>query len=153
MFAASPHAAMLSGLNQPTGKKSLPTLLLYDERGLRLYDAITTDAHEYYLFPTPCMPRLWSSPTMCSFTSFWHYASQNSGKVSVHGMWGTYDGDIQLIEQGGLEKLHTVNKAGNVALDDWDLKLEDTDASSVSTDFDWDKPKPQIMFLSCVLSE
>ncbi|KAF8585097.1 hypothetical protein K439DRAFT_1410265 [Ramaria rubella] len=50
--AASLRAAILSGLNQPTGKKSLPTLILYDERGLRLYDAITTDAHEYYLFPT-----------------------------------------------------------------------------------------------------
>lgn len=50
--AASLRSAILSGLNQATGQKSLPTLLLYDERGLRLYDAITTDADEYYLFPT-----------------------------------------------------------------------------------------------------
>lgn len=50
--AASLRSAILSGLSQPTGQKSLPTLLLYDERGLRLYDAITTDADEYYLFPT-----------------------------------------------------------------------------------------------------
>jgi L-histidine Nalpha-methyltransferase / hercynylcysteine S-oxide synthase len=49
--AASLRSSILSGLNQPTGQKSLPTLLLYDERGLRLYDAITTDAEEYYLFP------------------------------------------------------------------------------------------------------
>lgn len=40
-----------AGLGQPTGEKTLPTMLLYDERGLRLYDAITTDAEEYYLFP------------------------------------------------------------------------------------------------------
>ena len=26
-------------------------MLLYDERGLRLYDAITTEAPEYYPFP------------------------------------------------------------------------------------------------------
>ena len=42
---------IISGLSQSVGCKSLPTLLLYDERGLRLYDAITTDAPEYYLFP------------------------------------------------------------------------------------------------------
>jgi L-histidine Nalpha-methyltransferase / hercynylcysteine S-oxide synthase len=38
------------GLLQPSGHKSLPTLLLYDEVGLRLYDDITTEAPEYYLF-------------------------------------------------------------------------------------------------------
>lgn len=42
---------ILSGLAQPAGHKTLPTLLLYDERGLRIYDEITTDASEYYLFP------------------------------------------------------------------------------------------------------
>lgn len=41
---------IVSGLNQPTNKKTLPTLLLYNERGLRLYDDITTEAPEYYLF-------------------------------------------------------------------------------------------------------
>ena len=40
-----------AGLSRPVGQKNLPTMLLYDERGLRLYDAITTDAEEYYLFP------------------------------------------------------------------------------------------------------
>ena len=33
---------ILVGLSKDPGKKALPTLLLYDERGLRLYDAITT---------------------------------------------------------------------------------------------------------------
>lgn len=41
---------VVAGLSQPAGQKSLPTMLLYDEHGLRLYDAITTDAEEYYLF-------------------------------------------------------------------------------------------------------
>ena len=41
---------IIKGLSQPTGHKSLPTLLLYDERGLRLYDELTTDCHEYYPF-------------------------------------------------------------------------------------------------------
>lgn len=42
---------ILAGLYQPINKKTLPTLLLYNERGLRLYDDITTKAPEYYLFP------------------------------------------------------------------------------------------------------
>ncbi|KAI0917484.1 hypothetical protein AcW1_007327 [Taiwanofungus camphoratus] len=41
---------IVKGLSQPTGRKWLPTMLLYDERGLRLYDDITTKAPEYYLF-------------------------------------------------------------------------------------------------------
>ncbi|KAJ3731182.1 DUF323 domain-containing protein [Lentinula guzmanii] len=41
---------ILDGLQRPAGQKSLPTMLLYDERGLRLYDDITTQAPEYYLF-------------------------------------------------------------------------------------------------------
>ncbi|EJF63190.1 hypothetical protein DICSQDRAFT_55495 [Dichomitus squalens LYAD-421 SS1] len=48
---ASIRDQIVSGLSQPVGGKTLPTLLLYDERGLRLYDEITTDAAEYYLFP------------------------------------------------------------------------------------------------------
>lgn len=39
---------ILDGLQRP--EKNLPTLLLYDERGLRLYDDITTKVPEYYLF-------------------------------------------------------------------------------------------------------
>ncbi|ODN79544.1 hypothetical protein L202_03501 [Cryptococcus amylolentus CBS 6039] len=31
-------------------KRSVPTVVLYDEEGLRLYDKITSDAPEYYLF-------------------------------------------------------------------------------------------------------
>lgn len=41
---------ILTGLNQPVHERTLPTLLLYNERGLRLYDDITTEAPEYYLF-------------------------------------------------------------------------------------------------------
>jgi len=41
---------IIAGLSKPFGQKYLPTLLLYDERGLRLYDDITTEAPEYYLF-------------------------------------------------------------------------------------------------------
>ncbi|KAJ3969028.1 DUF323 domain-containing protein [Lentinula raphanica] len=41
---------ILEGLQRPAGQKNLPTMLLYDERGLRLYDDITTKAPEYYLF-------------------------------------------------------------------------------------------------------
>lgn len=43
---------ILHGLSAPEGHKSLPTTILYDERGLELYDDITTLAGEhYYLFP------------------------------------------------------------------------------------------------------
>lgn len=41
---------IVSGLVRPAGEKRLPTMLLYDEQGLRLYDDITTKAPEYYLF-------------------------------------------------------------------------------------------------------
>ena len=40
----------IKGLDAPLNCKTLPTLLLYDERGLRLYDKITTDVPEYYPF-------------------------------------------------------------------------------------------------------
>jgi uncharacterized SAM-dependent methyltransferase len=39
-----------SGLSLPPGRRRLPTVLLYDEKGLRLYDRITTNVPEYYLF-------------------------------------------------------------------------------------------------------
>lgn len=41
---------IVEGLSKPAGHKELPTILLYDERGLRLYDDLTTAAPEYYLF-------------------------------------------------------------------------------------------------------
>jgi len=41
---------IIHGLSQPPHQKHIPTMLLYDERGLRLYDDITTEAPEYYLF-------------------------------------------------------------------------------------------------------
>lgn len=42
--------AIIDGLSKPPGARSLPTLLVYNERGLRLYDDLTTKAPEYYLF-------------------------------------------------------------------------------------------------------
>jgi uncharacterized SAM-dependent methyltransferase len=44
------HSQILEGLSRPAGSKELPTLLLYDELGLQLYDDITTKAAEYYPF-------------------------------------------------------------------------------------------------------
>ena len=41
---------IVGGLMSPTDQKHLPTMILYNERGLRLYDDITTQAPEYYLF-------------------------------------------------------------------------------------------------------
>lgn len=42
--------AILSGLSKPVHQRTLPTLLLYTETGLRLYDELTTKVSEYYLF-------------------------------------------------------------------------------------------------------
>ncbi|KAH0839390.1 hypothetical protein J3R83DRAFT_104 [Lanmaoa asiatica] len=41
---------IVRGLKAPLNAKTLPTILLYDERGLRLYDEITTDVPDYYLY-------------------------------------------------------------------------------------------------------
>ncbi|KAG8807116.1 hypothetical protein FRC19_006856, partial [Serendipita sp. 401] len=49
-LSSTPLREVLDGLSKPTGQRTLPTILLYDERGLRLYDDITTKAPEYYLF-------------------------------------------------------------------------------------------------------
>lgn len=50
--AATPlYDEIIKGLQKPQGQRTLPTILLYDERGLRLYDEITTKVPEYYLFP------------------------------------------------------------------------------------------------------
>jgi L-histidine Nalpha-methyltransferase / hercynylcysteine S-oxide synthase len=38
------------GLSRPLNQKSLPTVLQYDEEGLRTYGEITTDADEYRLY-------------------------------------------------------------------------------------------------------
>ncbi|KDQ17224.1 hypothetical protein BOTBODRAFT_53375 [Botryobasidium botryosum FD-172 SS1] len=44
--------SLIASLTAPTNKKSLPTHLLYDDRGLELYDDITTQIpDQYYLFP------------------------------------------------------------------------------------------------------
>ncbi|KAH7101837.1 hypothetical protein BKA62DRAFT_702437 [Auriculariales sp. MPI-PUGE-AT-0066] len=41
---------VISGLSKPAGKRNIPTVVLYDEQGLKLYDTITTECKEYYLF-------------------------------------------------------------------------------------------------------
>lgn len=46
----TPLAEIYQGLQKPPGQRTFPTILLYDERGLRLYDDITTKVSEYYLF-------------------------------------------------------------------------------------------------------
>lgn len=43
-------AAIASGLSKPAHQRTLPTLLLYTETGLKIYDELTTKATEYYLF-------------------------------------------------------------------------------------------------------
>lgn len=42
---------IVAGLSKPAGEKALPSILVYDERGLRLFDDISQKAPEYYLFP------------------------------------------------------------------------------------------------------
>ncbi|KZV82906.1 DUF323 domain-containing protein [Exidia glandulosa HHB12029] len=44
------RAEIIQGLAQAAGQRRIPTVVLYDEPGLKLYDAITTEAKEYYLF-------------------------------------------------------------------------------------------------------
>jgi L-histidine Nalpha-methyltransferase / hercynylcysteine S-oxide synthase len=44
------HEEIVKGLSGPLNQKSLPTVLLHDEEGLRIFDEITTDADEYYLY-------------------------------------------------------------------------------------------------------
>jgi L-histidine Nalpha-methyltransferase / hercynylcysteine S-oxide synthase len=48
---ANLHDEIVKGLSQPFNEKTLPSVLLYDEEGLRLYDDFATSAKEYYLFP------------------------------------------------------------------------------------------------------
>ncbi|KAJ7439228.1 DUF323 domain-containing protein [Mycena latifolia] len=51
LLAFDMSTQVLNGLQSPgSNGKQLPTMLLYDERGLRLYDDITTHVPEYYLF-------------------------------------------------------------------------------------------------------
>lgn len=47
---AALRTQVLAGLHKPQHQRTLPTILLYDERGLRLYDDITTHLQAYYLF-------------------------------------------------------------------------------------------------------
>jgi L-histidine Nalpha-methyltransferase / hercynylcysteine S-oxide synthase len=42
---------IIKGLARPAGQKILPQMLLYDDEGLRIFDEITTDVDDYYIFP------------------------------------------------------------------------------------------------------
>jgi L-histidine Nalpha-methyltransferase / hercynylcysteine S-oxide synthase len=48
-YVAKVRAELVRGLQATAGRKTVPTVLLYDERGLKIYDKITTDATEYYV--------------------------------------------------------------------------------------------------------
>ncbi|KAG2009978.1 hypothetical protein CC2G_012842 [Coprinopsis cinerea AmutBmut pab1-1] len=43
---------VLNGLSRPVGEKTLPSMLLWDEEGLRLFDNVITTVPEYYPFAT-----------------------------------------------------------------------------------------------------
>lgn len=43
-------AAVVSGLSKPTHQRAFTSLVLYTETGLRIYDELTTQAQDYYLF-------------------------------------------------------------------------------------------------------
>ncbi|KAA1474681.1 DUF323 domain-containing protein [Dentipellis sp. KUC8613] len=159
------RSEVLAGLARPEGQKTLPTLLLYDERGLRLYDDITTSVDEYYLFPAEeailkdraddivqvmhganegrvtegeivlelgagalrKTSHILSAlakhvPEGAAAAPVTYYAldleerelkrtlaelsntlgSELRGKVEAKGMWGTYDGGLKFIDEGGL---------------------------------------------------
>ncbi|TFY59280.1 hypothetical protein EVG20_g7851, partial [Dentipellis fragilis] len=159
------RSEILTGLARPEGQKSLPTMLLYDERGLRLYDDITTSVNEYYLFPAEeailknhaddivqvihganeervtegeivlelgagalrKTSHILSAlarhvPEGSTAAPVTYYAldleerelkrtltelskslgPELRGKVEAKGMWGTYDGGLKFIDEGGL---------------------------------------------------
>ncbi|THH16530.1 hypothetical protein EW146_g4127 [Bondarzewia mesenterica] len=168
------RSEIISGLSRPAGHRSLPTLLLYDERGLRIYDKITTEADEYYLFAAEenilrghaddivhvmhegklgkeevvlelgagalrktshilsALAR--SMPHAMNTAPITYYAldleerelkrtldqlSRSSvgpelrGKIDTKGMWGTYEGGLKFVEDGGLQSKDIV---GHVAV-------------------------------------
>ncbi|KZO97067.1 hypothetical protein CALVIDRAFT_536531 [Calocera viscosa TUFC12733] len=51
LTASSTCDQIRTGLDQPPGKRSLPTVLLYGGDGLRIYDELTAQSHVYYPFP------------------------------------------------------------------------------------------------------
>jgi L-histidine Nalpha-methyltransferase / hercynylcysteine S-oxide synthase len=42
---------VIKGLSRPVNQKILPQVLLYNEEGLRIFDEITTQVSEYYIYP------------------------------------------------------------------------------------------------------
>ncbi|KAI0317611.1 hypothetical protein OF83DRAFT_1058348 [Amylostereum chailletii] len=168
------RAEVLAGLTGPQGQKTLPTLLLYDEPGLRIYDEITTDADEYYLFgaeekllkehgddivrimntrndgslntegivlelgagslrkTSHILKALSDIVPQADPAPFTYYALDLEqrelqrtliqlassdvgpalqGKVATKGMWGTYDGGLKFVQEGGLRGRDIVDKA------------------------------------------
>ncbi|KAH9080323.1 DUF323 domain-containing protein [Lactarius deliciosus] len=161
------------GLLRPNGQKTLPTLLLYDEEGLRIYDEITVHADEYYLFSAEesllkshaneivqimhnrpecdghgpvesvvlelgagalrktshilsALSKL--VPEKMSPTPITYYAldleqrelgrtldqlaespvgPEMQDKVDARGLWGTYEGGLKFVEEGGLRGRNT----------------------------------------------
>ncbi|KAG8986883.1 hypothetical protein FRB94_007947 [Tulasnella sp. JGI-2019a] len=47
---AALRTQILAGLHKPTHQRTLPPHLIYDERGLRLFDELTTNLDAYYIF-------------------------------------------------------------------------------------------------------
>lgn len=162
---------IFQGLNKPSGKKTIPTMVLYDELGLRLYDKITTNVPEYYLFSAEeeilrnksdeivramhfydteegrlvrpvvlelgagalrktshillALSRIPSGHKLSNSGGYITYyaldlekrelertltelmeahSDQLQDKVDVRGMWGTYDGGLKFVQEGGLDK-------------------------------------------------
>ncbi|WVQ75901.1 hypothetical protein IAR50_005536 [Cryptococcus sp. DSM 104548] len=65
-------------------KKSVPTVVLYDEEGLRLYDKITSDAPEYYLFNDELNLLKDHGKEIARYMGF------QGGKKEQHGQQDTY---------------------------------------------------------------
>ncbi|KAG8868209.1 hypothetical protein FRB97_002624, partial [Tulasnella sp. 331] len=165
---------ILAGLYKPQHQRTLPTILLYDERGLRLYDDITTHLHAYYLFGAEeqiltdhsadivammgagkgdtvvvelgagalrktshvllALAKAASSTSTNQAPITYHaldlerrellrtldslsdsIGKELKGKVDARGMWGTYDGGIDFIRNGGLL---TIDNSSNAMTDD-----------------------------------
>lgn len=52
------YAQIIEGLSLPAGQKRMPTMLLYDERGLRLYQSSPAT----YLILAPLQQQRWFKP-------------------------------------------------------------------------------------------
>ncbi|KAF9645796.1 DUF323 domain-containing protein [Thelephora ganbajun] len=173
-------AVIISGLSKPTHQRTLPTLLLYSETGLRIYDELTTKAAEYYLFAAEeeilkkhgdeiiramhsrgfvesesvvelgagqspltllnrslrktshillALSRLVDEERSTPLITYYaldlekpelertlselatsDIGSKLQGKVTTKGMWGTYDGGLSFIQEGGIRGRDAVSR-------------------------------------------